>query len=349
MKLNDRKLKILQAIVHSYITSAEPVGSRAISKKYQLGVSPATIRNEMADLEELGFLTQPYTSAGRIPSDQAYRLYVDSILENQKRSIIKEKEEIKKLLAQEIGEVESLLQNSAKILSKITNYTSLAIAPQVRGSKLKHIQLVPVDESKILVVIVTESGLVKNALLRIDNDLTHNHLNKISNFLNTKLKGLFIEDLGTEIEESLIKEMYNFKSTISDIIPFVNEVLDTHKVDTLYADGVTNIFDFPEYSDIDKAKAFLSFIENRDSVLDMLLNTEFKDMEIRIGSENSYEEIKNCSLITATYRFNGKTIGKIGVIGPTRMEYSKVISVVRSLALVLSEIIDDENYKIYLK
>ncbi|MTI49382.1 heat-inducible transcriptional repressor HrcA [Sporosalibacterium faouarense] len=348
MKLNDRKLKILQAIIHSYITSAEPVGSRAISKKYELGVSPATIRNEMADLEELGFLTQPYTSAGRIPSDKAYRLYVNGLLQRE-RKIMKEKEGMKKLLAQEIGEIEKLLQNSAKILSKITNYTSLAIAPQVKESKLKHIQLVPVDETKILVVIVTESGLVKNAILRVDNNLTTNHLNRISNFLNSKLKGHNIANLRNEIEDNLIKEMYKFKNTIDSIIPLVNQTLDSHKGDSLYSEGVTNIFDFPEYSDIEKAKAFLSFIENRDSVLDMLINTGFNDIEIRIGEENNYEEIKDCSLITATYRFNGKTIGKIGVIGPTRMEYSKVISVVRSLALVLSEIADGDKYKIYLK
>lgn len=348
MNLDDRKLKILQAIIHSYITSAEPVGSRAISKKYDLGVSSATIRNEMADLEELGFLMQPYTSAGRVPSDKAYRLYVDKLL-RKRENIINEKKAIKKLLLEEIGEVQKILQNSAKILSSITNYTSLAIAPQIRESKLKNFQLVSVDETRVLVVLVTESGLVKNALLRMNNNYTQDELNKISNFLNSKLRGHFIGNLGREIEDSLMKEMHQFKSIISDLVPLVDETLDKHKTDILFSDGVTNIFDFPEYSDIDKAKNFISFMQNKSSVLDMMLNSGFQDIEIKIGNENCYEEIKDCSLITATYRFNGKTIGKIGVIGPTRMDYSKVISVVKSLSLVLSEIINEEYYKKFLK
>ena len=345
--LDERKLKILQAIIHNYITCAEPVGSRIISKKYSLGVSSATIRNEMADLEDLGYLTQPHTSAGRVPSDKAYRLYVNRLLKNdnvQFNSI----EAIKDFLLEEIGEFDRILQNSAKILSKITNYTSLAIAPQIKESKIKHIQLVPVDKTKVLVVIVTENGLVKNTLLRIDNNLSYDQLNKISNFLNSRIKGHYISDLNKDIEESLIDEMFKFRKTIKNIIPLVNQSLDSHKTDNLYSDGVTKIFDFPEYSDIDKAKAFISFIENKSSVLDMLLNTGHDDIEIRIGKENCYDEIKDCSLITATYSFKGKTIGKIGVIGPTRMEYSKVISVVKSLAVVLSEIIDMDDYNRYL-
>lgn len=345
--LDERKLKILQAIIHNYITCAEPVGSRLISKKYSLGVSPATIRNEMADLEELGFLTQPHTSAGRVPSDKAYRLYVDKLLRNDNVQF-NSKKAIKDFLLGEIGEFDRLLQNSARILSKITNYTSLAIAPQIRDSKVKHIQLVPVDNTKMLVVIVTESGLVKNTLLRVDNNLSYEELTKISNFFNSRLKGHYIRDLSHDIEEALIDEMYNFRTTIKNIIPLVNESLDNHKTDNIYSEGVTNIFDFPEYSDIDKAKSFISFIENKRSVLDMLLNTGHDDIEIRIGKENCYDEIKDCSLITATYSFNGRTIGKIGVIGPTRMDYSKVISVVKSLATVLSEIIDMDDYSRYL-
>lgn len=345
--LDDRKLKILQAIIHNYITCAEPVGSRIISKKYSLGVSPATIRNEMADLEDLGYLTQPHTSAGRIPSDKAYRLYVDKLL-RYNNIPFNSTEAIKSFLLGEMGEFDRLLQNSAKILSKITNYTSLAIAPQIRESKIKHIQLVPVDNTKMLMVIVTENGLVKNTLIKLDNNLTSEQLNRISNFLNARIKGHFIGDLSNDIEETLVEEMYNFRTTIKNIIPLVNQSLDNHKTDNLYSDGVTNIFDFPEYSDMDKAKSFISFIENRSSVLDMLLNTGHDDIEIKIGKENCYDEIKDCSLITATYSFNGKTIGKIGVIGPTRMEYSKVISVVKTLAMVLSDIIDMDDFSKYL-
>ncbi len=341
MMLNDRKLKILQAIIHSYITNAEPVGSRTIAKKYNLGVSSATIRNEMSDLEELGYLLQPHTSAGRIPSDKAYRLYVDNLMQIKKITE-EERKKIKLGLLKEIREIEQVIQNAAKILSKLTNYTSLAIAPQIKRSKLKRIQLIPIDEHKVLVVMVTDTGIVKNTVFRIENGIKEEQLEKITNYLNSRLKGCSIEDISKNIETELVKEMYSLKNTIKDILPLINQSIDgMYEVD-LFADGVTNIFNFPEYNDIAKAKSFISFIENKESVVDMLLKSGFHDIEITIGSENCYEAVSNCSLITATYSLNGKTIGKIGVIGPTRMDYSKVVSVVKSIAFDLNEIL--KNY-----
>ena len=343
MGLDDRKTKILRAIIHSYITSAEPIGSRTISKKYDLGVSSATIRNEMSDLEDLGYLTQPHTSAGRIPSDKAYRLYVNQLLLGRNFTL-GNKEIIKKSLLDEIGEMEQVLQNAAKILSNITNYTSLVIAPQINQSKLKHIQLIPVDESKVLVVIVTESGVVKNSILRFNNNFTYDDLSKISNLLNDKLRGKIIGKIGNDIIESLVEEMFLYRNMLNNIIPVINKSVEDINTNNLYSDGITNIFNFPEYNDIAKAKSFLSFIEDKNSVFQMLLNSGFKEIEIKIGTENNYEEIKECSLITATYSFKGKTIGKIGVIGPTRMDYSKVISVVKSIATNLSDIIENDKY-----
>ncbi len=339
MMLNDRKLKILQAVIHSYITSAEPVGSRTIAKKYNLGVSSATIRNEMSDLEELGYLLQPHTSAGRIPSDKAYRLYVDNLMQIRKITE-EERKKIKLSLLKEIREIEQVIQNAAKILSELTNYTSLAIAPQIKRSKLKRIQLIPIDEHKVLVVMVTDTGIVKNTVFRIENEVKEEQLEKITNYLNSKLKGCSIEDISKNIETEFVKEMYSLRDTIKDILPLINRSIDgMYEVD-LFADGVTNIFNFPEYNDIAKAKSFISFIENKESVVDMLLKSGFHDIEITIGSENCYEEVSNCSLITATYSLNGKTIGKIGVIGPTRMDYSKVVSIVKSIAYDLNEILN---------
>ncbi|RKD34748.1 heat-inducible transcriptional repressor HrcA [Thermohalobacter berrensis] len=339
MDLNERKLKILQAIIHSYIKKAQPVGSRTIAKKYNLGVSSATIRNEMSDLEELGYLVQPHTSAGRIPSDKAYRLYVDSLMELKSISSL-ERKKIKKGLSKEIREIEQLIQNSAKILSKLTNYTSLAIAPQFKKSRLKHIQLVPIDERKVLVVIVTDTGIAKNTIFMMDNDITHDHLNKITNYLNAKLKGHPIEYIGSSLEYELIQEMYSLKNTINQVVPLIYQAVDELEEVDLYANGVTNIFNFPEYNDVSKAKAFLSFIEDKNLVVDMLMKSGLQDIEIKIGKENCYEEVKNCSLITATYSLNGKTIGKIGVIGPTRMDYSKVISIVKTISLNLNDILN---------
>ncbi|SDZ19646.1 heat-inducible transcription repressor HrcA [Proteiniborus ethanoligenes] len=341
MMLDERKIKILQAIIQSYITNAEPIGSRTISKKFDLGVSSATIRNEMSDLEELGYLVQPHTSAGRIPSDKGYRLYVNRLLESNDLGFIL-RHDLKNRLINEIGEIDQLIYNAARILSKVTNYTSLAIAPQIKKSQLKHIQLIPIDDSKILVVIVTDSGIVKNTVLRTEHSISSDHLNIINNFLNIKLKGLNIGEIGAEVLDQLIKEIYDYKNSILDILPTIVYALDDIEGIEVFADGVNKIFNFPEYNDVEKARDFISFIENKPFIIDMMLSGEHNDIEISIGNENAYDEIKNCSVITATYSVNGKTIGKIGVIGPTRMDYSNVISVVRSLSLDLNEII--KNY-----
>ncbi len=340
MTMSGRKLKILQAIIHNYIVGAEPVGSRTISKRYDLGVSPATIRNEMSDLEDSGYLVQPYTSAGRIPSDKAYRLYVNSLIKSKQKDL-EIKKRIKSQLLKEIDEIQDLIQHGVRILSQLSNYTSIAIAPQIGKSKLKRVQLVPIDNTKILVVIVTDSGMVKDVVFRIDKEISTENLNIMSNLLTEKLKGKEIKEIDFEVESEIIGEMYNLRNVLKRIIPLINQSIDHVAEIDLYSNGLTNIFNFPEYNNVDKAKAFISFLENKNTVIDMLVRSGFKDISISIGNENKHDQIKNCSLITATYELNGKTIGKIGVIGPTRMDYSNAISVVKSMALNLNDILEE--------
>lgn len=339
--LDDRKLKVLYAIISSYITNGEPIGSRTISKKYNLGVSSATIRNEMSDLEELGYLNKPYTSAGRIPSDKAYRLYVDTLMKNIRSDIdSREKAEIKNNLMKEVMEIDQLIQNSAKILSKITNYTSIAITPQINQSTLKHIQLIPIDNNEILIIIVNDSGIVRNTIFKMDENISEEQLTAISNFLNSKLKGLTLDKVSKEIDTVMLKELYDFRNVVGNIIPIINQSLDEIEDVEIFADGMMNIFNFPEYKDIAKAKTLLSFIEDKDLMVGILLKDFYNDIEITIGDENSYDELKDCSLITATYKFDGNTVGKIGVIGPTRMDYINAINAVNLLSLNISEILD---------
>lgn len=330
MDMNERKLKILQAIIHNYIINAEPVGSRTLSKKYDLGISSATIRNEMSDLEELGFLVQPHTSSGRIPSDKAYRLYVNNLMKTGRVSP-DIRQEIMHDLEKEISEIEKIIVNSSKILSKLTDYTSFAIAPEIKQSKLKHIQLVPVDETKVLVVIVTDSGIVKNTIFRVDEEISSDQLFVISKLLTDKLKGFNIGDLNDEINNNIIEEASKYSNNFDMILPFINESINEINKIEFYTDGVTKILNYPEYNDISKAREFISFLENKSNVVDILMNNEFNDFSVTIGNENCYDELKNCSLITATYKLNGKTIGKIGLVGPTRMHYSKVIPVMKSI------------------
>ena len=339
--LDDRKIKVLHAIINSYLISAEPIGSRTISKEYNLGVSSATIRNEMLDLEDLGYLNKTHTSSGRVPSDKAYRLYVNQLLKAEKPKMdMPKKQNIKKALAKESREIDQLIQNSAKILSAITSYTALALSPQLKESRLKHIQLIPIDKREILLIIVADSGVVKNTIFKVDREIPENHLNIISNFLNSELKGLTIEEISKVMDNGIFKEMYEFKEIIDGIIPIVTKSLeDTGDVE-VYADGVTKIFDFPEYNDLDKAKSFISFMEDKDLLVEVLLNdTKRNGIEITIGNENIYDPLKECSLITTTYKLGDMTIGKIGVIGPTRMDYFRVINAMRMFSVNLTELI----------
>lgn len=338
--LDERKLKVLYAIINSYIMSGEPIGSRTISKLYDLGVSSATIRNEMSDLEDLGFLNKPHTSAGRIPSDKAYRLYVDSLLKLDNSNIDNNnlKKEIRKILNEESKELDQLLQNTAKILSKITSYTALAISPQLSKSKIKHIQLIPIDNNQILLVLVNNSDLVKNTIFKVDSTIPSSQLNIISNYLTQKLKGISFSEISNKID---FKEMYAYKEILDEILPILSDSVDSMDSIELYSDGITKLLNFPEYKDIDKAKSIISFIEDKDLVLDVLMEDEIVEgIKIIIGNENIYAPIRDCSIITASYNINGKNIGKIGVIGPTRMDYLRVINTLRLFSLNLSEIIN---------
>jgi len=336
--LNERKLKILQAIIQDYIETAEPVGSRTLSKKYDLGVSPATIRNEMADLEELGFIIQPHTSAGRIPSDKGYRLYVDQFIALRKMVDI-ESNYLELDLLTKVAEIEQILQCSSKLLSQLTNYTTVALAPQVKESKLKHIQLVPIDAESTLAVIITDSGMVKKPIIRLSAKVSENGFQTISNFLNDKLHGLAIKNIETALIEILSQELMDFSSIIDKIIPEIFQSLDeTNDID-IFLNGAMNIFNFPEYNDIFKAKSFLELLEEKELLSSLITSFDTEGLSISIGSENMYKEAKDCSLVTATYKVDNTILGWLSVIGPTRMDYSTVVSVMAGVSKSINELL----------
>lgn len=341
MMLDERKQKILKAIIDDFIITAEPVGSRTIARKYNIGISPATIRNEMSDLEEMGYLEQPHTSAGRIPSDKGYRFYVDFLMKLRKLT----PEEIKNIkdvsLYKKINGIEELLEQTTKVLSQITRYTSVALGPQLKKTTLKHLQLVPVENKRVLMVIVTNSGLVEHKLLSLPKNVTESDLERVSNIINDKLSGLAIGDISDDVISNVKKEIIGFSSDVFDMaIEFLLKNLQIYTDSKLFLYGTTNIFNLPEFRDIEKARNFLSILEDKELLCEILSNSFMsKDIVITIGSENKYQEIKNCSVITTTYKINGKTIGSIGVVGPTRMEYSKVVSIVRFLSENMSQLI----------
>ena len=331
MNLSERKLKILQAIISDFIKTAEPVGSRTLSKKFDLGISPATIRNEMADLEEMGYLTHPHTSAGRVPSEMAYRLYVNEMMGKSELSD-EMKTAISNQLYDNVMELEKTVQHAAKILSDITNLTSFAMTPTKERDTLKYINLLPVDETTVVLMIVSDSGKVSNTALRLNVPYTEENLELLSKTMTYNFRGKTIsEALATNIIESVISDMEAMSGLAQNVMPNFMRTLEQMLDVNLYMDGLTNIFSIPEYnSDIDRAKTFLEMLGKKDDFTKTLVNRE-NGVMITIGHENTDDTMKDCSVITATYHVNGELAGKIGVIGPTRMQYGEITSVIEYL------------------
>ncbi|MDR2354940.1 MAG: heat-inducible transcriptional repressor HrcA [Clostridiales Family XIII bacterium] len=335
MELTERKLRILQAIVADFISSAEPVGSRTLSKKYDMGVSPATIRNEMSDLEEQGYLTHPHTSAGRVPSDRAYRLYVDRLMDRIPLSE-EEKRDISDRLAGDIMELDKTIEHAVNILSAITNLTSFAITPKQAEDRLKYINILPADESTVVLMIVAESGKVKNTVLKLKAPYPAESLSLLSKTMTYNYRGKTLSDILTmDIIRNFETDIEAMGKLAESIMPNFVKTLESMLDINLYLDGLTNIFSIPEYNNLERARMFLEMVNQRNSFKDVLVNRD-EGVIITIGAENKENLLQDCSLITATYHINGKLVGKLGVIGPTRMKYDKVTSVVEYLTDNLS-------------
>lgn len=337
MELSERKIRILQAIIDDYISTAEPVGSRTIAKRYDLGISSATIRNEMADLEDMGYLVQLHSSSGRIPSDKGYRLYVDKLM--QVPQISSEEELIikSKLINSALFQVDKILKQATELLSELTNLTCIVETPSVKKSYLKSIQLLEIDNFNVVLVIVTDSGIVKNSMIRMKTPVRKDIILQLNNILNERLRGLTIEQINLEVINGLKKDLRGYEDIFDAIIPNLYECLNEAGGSEVYLEGVTNMLKYPEYEDINKARDFLSFMDDENNIKSLL--TENQKLSVIIGSENFIEQAKDCSIITAIYGVNGRPLGTIGLIGPTRIPYSKVLS-------ILNKLVKELNYSI---
>lgn len=327
MNWEDRKFIILNAIIHDYIKTAEPVGSRTLEKKYKLGVSSATIRNEMSDLEDMGLLIKPHTSAGRIPSTTAYRLYVDNFM---KKNALDEKirDVVKSEYENYMFELNKTIEQTLNILTKMTNYTSLVMAPRLSSLNVKDVKLVYIEEKRVMIIVVTKEGLIKNAEIRLKDIVTLEQLEKINNFLISIIRNIpaneVIELLGKAIDG--LSEDEN--RILSEIMPVFRSLVEKAHSSKIYSKGVSKILNYPEFEDLEKAKHFIDSVNSKDKLENAILSAvdDDKDIHIVIGNENKVEDFSDCSIITADYKLNGKTIGTIGVIGPTRMNYDYAIS-----------------------
>lgn len=336
MQLTERKLRILQAIIRDYVATAEPVGSRTLSKKYDMGISPATIRNEMSDLEEMGYLTHPHTSAGRVPSDKAYRLYVNQLMERYELPE-DEKVRISENFAQRAMEFEKTIQKAAGLLSELTNLTSFAITPKQESNVIRYINILPADENTVVLMIVAESGRIKNMALKVNTPYTEEMLKLLSKSMTYNYKGKTISDvLTSDIVKHFETDIEAMGKLAENIFPNFLSTLQSMLDVELYMDGMTNIFNIPEYNDIEKAKMFLEMVNKKEIFTDVLVNRD-DGVIITIGDENTEDIIEDSSLITATYHVDGKLVGKLGVIGPTRMKYDKITSVIEYMTKNIDE------------
>ncbi len=345
LDLDERKRKILQAIIRNYLETGEPVGSRTISKYTDLNLSSATIRNEMSDLEELGYIIQPHTSAGRIPSDKGYRLYVDQMMlekEEQLSQATQEVREMQRMLLEREDKMEAVLKQMAKMLAVNTNYATMISAPQVRGNKLKFIQLSRVDARQLLTTIVVEGNVIKNDMIAVDQMLDDETLLKLNILLNTNLNGLPIEEITLAMIANLKLQAGIHAGVIANVMDAVAAVIKDGERAEIYTSGANNIFKYPELADNQRASELITTFEEKqllnELVQDTLTDENGTGIQVYIGSETPVKTMKDCSVVTATYELEEGMKGTIGIIGPRRMDYDKVISTLKTLKCQLDTI-----------
>lgn len=342
-QMDSRKLEILKAIVTDYILTGEPVGSRTLEKKYQLGISSATIRNEMSDLEELGYLDQLHSSSGRIPSAKGYRMYIDKLMTLETLSPEEAQFIEEKIITMAAFEIDKIMRQTAMMLSELTNLAVVAKKPSLSKAHVKNIQLINVEENTILAVIMVDHGAITHKLIRLNHSPEPEVLMNICNLLNLKLKGMNIEEINLHIVNSLKNDLEGYDELFLSILSAVYESLNEDAAENRYfVDGTSKILNYPEFSDVNKMKDFLALLEQPDLLFHDA--DEFSDdMFITLGEELSLPEAKDFTIITASYKFNDENVGTINLIGPKRLDYSKVVSIINNVKKELSKRLNEED------
>ncbi len=331
VELDERKTAILKAVIKNYLETGEPVGSRTISKYTDLNLSPATIRNEMADLEEMGYIEQPHTSAGRIPSDKGYRFYVDNLMQERDREV----QEMKEMLLEKEDKMDHLLKQVARVLATNTNYATMISAPTIQKNKLKFLQLSKVDAKQILAVIVVEGNVIKNQILDVTEELNDETMLKLNILLNTHLNGLSIDEINLSMIAALKKQAGIHSDIINEVIDAVADAIKADEELEIYTSGTNNIFKYPELADHDMASQIIHTFEEKQAlnqlVTERLADEESTGIQVYIGNEAPIQNMKDCSIVTATYELGEGMKGTIGIIGPKRMDYDKVVDTLKTL------------------
>ena len=337
-QLTDRKKRILKAIIKTYMETGEPVGSRTISKDADLNVSSATIRNEMSDLTDMGYIVQPHTSAGRIPSDKGYRLYVDELMKEKEDEI----EEIRNLMIEKTDKMEKVLKKVARVLASNTNYATMVSVPQYSGNKLKFIQLSRVNEQQLVAVVVCEGNVIRNQIIDLDEEMDDETLLKLNLLLNTNLNGLPIQDINLGMIARLKEQAGIDSGLVARVLDAVAATIHVDEDDMeIYTSGATNFFKYPELSDKTKATELISTFEEKQELVDLVKERMADDntgVQVYIGDELPISTMKDCSVVTATYELGQGMHGTIGIVGPKRMDYENVVNSLKTLKVELDEV-----------
>jgi len=342
MDLTERQKLILKAIVDDYIATAIPVGSRTLSRKYIESLSSATIRNEMADMEELGYLMQPHTSAGRIPSPLAYRLYVNHLLDKGEQLSDADINRVRFFVNQHFSEMEDVIAQAARVVSDMTQYTAIVMAPQLRRTTLKSIHLIPVTSTSAMVVIVTDAAVVKDSIIPISEGLDADDLHSISKIITQRFAGYALSDIDVNWAEGLRQQIHANQKMFTGLMSALSNSLVQPDARDLAMEGAANMFHYPEYQDPERAKSFLTLLQTRDRLYRLLSTRTKWEFTITIGDENADLDLKDCSVVTAAYQVGNRPMGSLGVIGPTRMDYRRVVGVLGHIGAVLGEMMSSQ-------
>ena len=341
-ELDERKVKILNAIIKNYLETGEPVGSRTISKYTDLNLSSATIRNEMSDLEDLGYIVQPHTSAGRIPSDKGYRFYVNNLIAEKDKEVA----DMQEWMIEKTEKMESLLKNVAKTLANNTQYATLVSAPSVVSNRLKFVQLSAVDEHQVLSVVVMDGNIVKNKIITVDKPLDNETMLKLNMLLNTNLNGLTVNEINLALITKLKEQAGIHDEIIAQVLDTVAETITEGDDLQVYTSGATNIFKYPELADSKKASELLTTFEEKQSLMELLNDStdgnENTGIQVYIGDESPISTMQDCSIVTATYELGDGVKGTIGIVGPKRMDYENVVDNIKSLKGQLDKLLKQE-------
>jgi len=343
LMLNERNKKVLCAIVQSYINFPDPVGSRVVTKRYSFGLSPATIRNIMADLEDMGLLTQPHTSAGRVPTDLGYRFYVDSIVaEGDYYLNVDILQGIYKKLESLKNDIDTLLSETTKNLSRLSHYLGIAISPRPDVTTLKRINLLKYRANKVAVVLFTDEGIIKNKVISIDSEISQKDLNRIAGYLNSEFSGYTFDEIQSKVIKEMSKEKSRCDSLISKAMRICQDALFFPCSD-LFVSGLSEVLELPDFADLEKIRELSRAIEDKHTIIELIDKLSESDgVQVIIGSENSLEEMKKLSVIVSPCREGGRSIGVVGIIGPTRMNYAKAIYIVENTSKLITKMLAEK-------